>query len=98
LDRESGETALTMAAGRNNADIVDRLLKAGADPNQANKQYETALIKAVSNTNRGMIRTLMDAGADPEWQDFTGHSATWYAEAKRRQDIVNMLRDGPKGH
>jgi ankyrin repeat protein len=97
LDRQSGETALTMAAGRNNADIVDRLLKHGADPNRANKQYETALIKAVSNTNRTMIRRLVDAGADPEWQDFTGHSAVWYAQAKRRQDIVNMLKSGASG-
>jgi ankyrin repeat protein len=97
LDRKSGEVAITMAAGRNNTDIVERLLKHGADPNLANKQYETALIKAVSNTNRGMIRSLIEAGADPEWQDFTGHSAIWYAEAKRRQDIVSMLRDGPKG-
>jgi ankyrin repeat protein len=97
LDRQSGETALTMAAGRNNADIVDRLLKHGADPNRANKQYETALIKAVSNTNRNMIRSLIEAGADPEWQDFTGHSAVWYAQARRRQDIVNMLKSGAHG-
>jgi len=97
LDRQSGETALTMAAGRNNADIVDRLLKHGADPNLANKQYETALIKAVSNTNRNMIRSLIAAGADPEWQDFTGHSAVWYAEARRRQDIVNMLKASSGG-
>jgi len=97
LDRESGEVALTMAAGRNNNDIVERLLKHGANPNLANKQYETALIKAVSNSNRNMVRMLVDAGADPEWQDFTGHSAIWYAEAKRRQDIVNILRGGAKG-
>lgn len=93
VDRDSGETPLTLAAARNNGDLVERLLEGGADPNAENRKYETPLIKAVRNDGRrSIISALLDAGADPHWQDFTGHSAQWYAEANRRPDVIRMLK------
>lgn len=94
MDRESGETALTMAAGRNSEDLVRRLLEGGADSNLENRGFETALIKAVHNANRAIIRQLIAAGADPQLQDVTGHSALWYAETARRSDLVNIMKKG----
>lgn len=93
VDRASGETPLTLAASRNNLDMVERLLKAGADPNVENQKYETPLIKAIQNNgNRDVISALLEAGADPTWQDFTGHSALWYAKKNRRPNITRMLK------
>ena len=97
VDRKSGEVPLTLAAARNNADLVGRLLAKGANPNVPNKQYETALIKAVSNDNRRMVSMLMEHGADPDWQDFTGHSAIWYAEASRRPGLLKLLKPAAPG-
>ena len=60
-----GSTALLWAANLNDADLVTRLLKAGANPNVHNQLGSTPLAEAAFNANTGMVKALLDAGADP---------------------------------
>src|SRR5262249_21908694 len=60
-----GSTALLWAANLNDADLVARLLKAGANPKVKNKLGSTPLSEACFNANTPMIKALLDAGADP---------------------------------
>jgi hypothetical protein len=59
---KEGETALHMAAIKGDKELVDSLLKAGADINQVNKEGETALRKAIIHkSDRGVINSLIRA-------------------------------------
>src|ERR1022692_1455547 len=60
-----GSTALLWAANLNDADLVSRLLKAGANPKVHNQLGSTPLSEAAFNSNTEMVKALLDAGADP---------------------------------
>ncbi|MEP7353867.1 MAG: ankyrin repeat domain-containing protein [Acidobacteriota bacterium] len=65
LAEADGSTALLWAANQNDADLVARLVKAGANPNARNKLNSSPLLEAVLNANTEAIKALLDAGADP---------------------------------
>src|SRR5690349_13879688 len=60
-----GSTPLLWAANLNDADLVARLLKAGAKPNEKNLLGSTPLEEAAFHANTEAIKALLDAGADP---------------------------------
>ena len=60
-----GTTALYWAAERNDLEVVDLLLKAGANPNVASRYGYTPLAMAALNGNEKVLARLLDAGADP---------------------------------
>jgi ankyrin repeat protein len=58
------ENALTLASADNNAELVEQLLQAGADPNSpAPGGSMSAASLAVRNDNRRILHMLLDAGA-----------------------------------
>src|SRR5215470_2939700 len=60
-----GTTALHWAVQRDDLDLVERLIKAGANVNAVDKFHEqTALIWAAAQSQSGMVKVLVDAGAD----------------------------------
>lgn len=59
-----GESALYSAAGCWQNEIVDKLIKAGANVNHQGNSQETALHKAVASGNLKVIKLLINAGAD----------------------------------
>lgn len=92
VDHQSkdGITAL-QAAGRN-PEIVDDLLKRGANPNLADNSGFTPLICAVKHRSEGSVRLLLDAGADPNAQDQNyRNSALWYAVTIPRTGRIPAL-------
>ena len=98
----TGETPLhavcAKAFGENANDVLDILLKAGANPNSKAKNGvatttyyrdirvvgETPLHLAAAYGDHAMIKTLIDAGADPALKDDRGDSPlTWFSRHQR---------------
>jgi ankyrin repeat protein len=59
-----GTTALHYAVQRNDAELVERMLRAGADVNAANRYAVTPLKLAAINGDAKLLEALLDAGGD----------------------------------
>src|SRR5689334_17134309 len=70
-----GTTALHWAAHNNDPDLVDRLLKAGADAKVQNEFGATPMSEAAFNANTEIIDKLLKAGADPDSPSVDGQTA-----------------------
>jgi|SRR5579872_3371166 len=62
--RDSGTTALLVAASQGHTRIVQTLLRAGANPNAADTDGLSLLVQAIRSESRSVIRALVAAGAD----------------------------------
>ena len=60
-----GATALHWAVHRNDAELVDLLIAAGADVAAANRYGVQPISLAAENGNAALLDALLDAGADP---------------------------------
>jgi len=63
--------ALVAAAAAGDADEVRRLLRAGADPDEADADRRTAVTHAAYGGHAEAVRVLLEAGADVDRQDAT---------------------------
>jgi len=94
-----GRLPLTVAASKGCVEIVDRLLKCGADINVQNDTLQTssarmtALEAAISLNQPNVCKFLLEAGADPNIQSPFGGSALHYAFEYHRTDMVEWLLD-----
>ncbi len=61
----SGTPAIVRAAEQGSREILDELLRAGADVNDQDPEGKTALIEASQKGNLEMARYLISKGADP---------------------------------
>ena len=64
--RTSGATALHAATLRGNAELVERLITAGADPNVLSHFGEVPLHNAIIFGQFEAVKILLDNGADPD--------------------------------
>lgn len=60
----AGRTTLHESAGHSHADVVSRLLGAGADVHAARVGGATALFYAAGDGDDAVVKQLLDAGAD----------------------------------
>jgi len=86
-----GSTALIWAANLNDADLVTRLLKAGANPKVKNKLGSTPLSEACFNANTPMIKALLDAGADPNVVGADGQTPLMLVARTADVDAAKLL-------
>jgi ankyrin repeat protein len=70
-----GTTALHWAVRRDDASMVDRLIRAGANVKAANRYGVTPLYLACVNGSASMIAKLLDAGADANSSTSEGETA-----------------------
>ncbi len=87
FDRE----ALIRASASGHTVIVQKLLRAGANPDMK------ALMRASEEGHIEIVRVLLDAGADPVKKTKQGHSALGRAAARGLNDIVEILAQGSNG-
>jgi len=62
---QHGATPLMLAAQRNDVELMERLLAAGADPDARDRNGDTALGWAAYLGQVGAVGALLEAGADP---------------------------------
>lgn len=87
-----GFSPLMLACGVGNINILNLLLKSGADlESQTNKQ-ETALLLASKAGKYDVVKWLLDHGADINAEDKKGKSALDWAKANGHQKIVDLLQ------
>ena len=90
---EDGATALTRAVDRGDAEIVETLLKAGADGlNTQNEDGETLLMRAVRNGRTELAKLLLASGADPNLIDVLGETVSVLAYKKGLREIEALSR------
>jgi ankyrin repeat protein len=86
-----GATALHWAAERDDLDVADVLLKAGAHPTIANDYGVTPLALAAANGSARMIDRLLAAGADVNTSLPTGETPLMTAARTGNVDAVRLL-------
>ncbi|ALA62384.1 ankyrin repeat family protein [Turkeypox virus] len=90
----SGHTPLHIAVKRDTRyDIVDMLLKNGADPSIKNDNNETVLHIAVKNENNAMVDMLLKYSPDLEPRDCYGFTPLYNAIMKKNSYITKCLLD-----
>jgi len=88
-----GATALQWAAYRDDLELADLLISAGADVRAANRDGATALSLASINGNAPMIERLLQAGADPNERGPNGETPLMFAARNGRVDAIRVLLD-----
>lgn len=89
-----GTTALHWAIHWDNAEAVDFLLKAGADPKAITRLNATPLYVAAESGNPVMISKLLAAGADPNQTVLSqGETPLMFAARSGNTEAVRMLLD-----
>ena len=84
-------TALLQAASRNDAQMVDMLLKAHVDVNSVNEYGATALYVAAENAEPAMVQKLLAAGANPNVALQSGETPLMVAARRGKTETVALL-------
>src|SRR6185436_4155333 len=82
-----GLSPLQYAARDGRLDIVQSLVAAKADVNQADANGITPLIEAIEDNHVDVARFLIDHGADIQASDWYGRTPLWSAVETRNQDF-----------
>ncbi len=83
---------LDEALRRHQAEMVEVILKAGADVNARGKEGFTALHDAALSGNVGAVQILLDHGADINATDRdSGATPLYMAATMGREEVVNLL-------
>jgi ankyrin repeat protein len=86
-----GTAALIWAAARGDAEMVDLLLRAGANPKVANEYGATPLYAAAADTDAAITVKLLAAGADPNARLASGETALMDAARRGNLETVRAL-------
>jgi ankyrin repeat protein len=89
--QESDITPLMLAAARGNAELLQDLLAAGANPGALGGTNVTALILAVRGGSLACVKALLAAGADVDAHDHYCFTPLLYAVEQSRTDMVHAL-------
>ena len=72
--------------------MIDRLLRAGADPNGALRLGETPLMAASRSGNADAVKLLIARGADVNARESSrGQTALMWAVSQRHAQVVRVL-------
>ncbi|KAG9404667.1 hypothetical protein AC1031_004872 [Aphanomyces cochlioides] len=86
-----GDTCLNIAARNSCNQIVELLLKAGADPNVENNTGQTPLTSAVIGWNVRGVEILLNSGAEIDHRCHEGKTALYVASSQGFEDAITAL-------
>ena len=86
-----GTTALHWAAHSDDSELVDLMIRAGANVKSANRYGVTPLWLACMNGNAASVEMLLKAGADPNTVSHEGETVLMTAARTGKVDAVNVL-------
>ena len=86
-----GLTSLVLAVKEKKKDWPLRLLKAGADANQAGVTDENLLMEAIQGGNTGLVKILIEYGATVDAKNKAGETALMVAVDKANREMIIML-------
>jgi hypothetical protein len=88
-----GNSTLSLEVQERHPDVVEELLRAGADVNTANQSGVTPVMTAVAFDARStaVMERLLDGGADIDAQDNGGETALMYAAKYGRKEALQIL-------
>jgi ankyrin len=89
----NGTTALHYAAYREDVDLVDRLLKAGAKASVVNDFNSTPMSEAATAGNAAIIKLLLEAGVDANSLNHEGQTALMAVARTGNVDAARLLLD-----
>lgn len=89
--RNSGQTALCIAAAGGYTRSIAALLELGADPNLSDSIGTTPLMNAVIAGSEDGVKLLLQAGANVSATSASGESAESWATRLHRQAILSLL-------
>jgi ankyrin repeat protein len=84
-------TVLLVAAWHNELEVVQLLVRAGANHGARTRQGWTALIMAAFQNSFKMVRFLINQGAEVNASDINGKTALMWAAEKGAVEIVRLL-------
>ncbi|MFT5167712.1 MAG: ankyrin repeat protein [Saprospiraceae bacterium] len=84
-------TDLIRAIDKNDTDQVERVLRAGVDPNKRDGLYRLALPIATDNNIAEIVGMLLKAGANPSLRDQNGDTALYKAVYWENDAIIELL-------
>ncbi len=85
-------TPLILAAQQGNAEVMEPLIKAGADVNAKTGNGTTPLMFAAASGNTDAVKVLLDRGADVNAEESTrGLNAAMFAAASDRASVIDLL-------
>jgi uncharacterized protein len=92
---QSGATPMLLAAMNGNAAMIERLLRAGADPNAPlSDTKNTALMMAARTGKVDAVKVLLDHGAQPNAKEsWGGTTALMWAVSERHPEVTKLLVD-----
>lgn len=73
-------------------DVIELLVKQGADLNHQDKDGDSPLHLAVKRDYRVLTKLLIANGADVNVENAGGHTPLWYAIGHHNQEISRMLK------
>ncbi|XP_071723796.1 potassium channel AKT1-like [Rutidosis leptorrhynchoides] len=85
--------SLCFATIRGDDVLLNKLLKRGLDPNEADNNGRTSLHIAASKGNENCVLLLLDFGADPNSRDSDGSVPVWEAMLHGHDHVVKLLMD-----
>jgi len=90
-----GATPLQLAALNGSAAMIEKLIKAGADPNAPlSSSGDTALMMAARTGKTGALNVLIESGANVNAKEsWGGTTALMWAVSERHPDAVKILID-----
>jgi ankyrin repeat protein len=95
---DKGRTPIDLAVSRSSCEVVELLIRRGANINTREEVYgSTPLLQVVARDRKEIAEILLRHGVDITMKNNAGETAYSYAVAIGRTEIAEMLRAVPSG-